>query len=88
MIFRCTASKYIRRAGVWADIKVTGHRSIDALIKSYDLSMEGEGLANAAVAIGSGPDVAQGSAFQPVKLEKRKITEAGKDGEKFKKFAG
>ena len=50
--------------------------------------MEGEGLANAAVAIRSGPDVAQGSAFQPVKLEKRKITEAGKVGEKFKKFAG
>ena len=57
----------------WADIcKVTGHRSIDTLIKSYDLNLEGEGLANAAMAIGSGPDVAQGSAFKPVRLEKRK----------------
>ena len=50
--------------------------------------MEGEGLAKEAVAIGSGPDIAQGSAFQPVKLEKREITEAGKVREKFKKFAG
>ena len=62
----------------WADIcKVTGHRSIDTLIKSYILSLEGEGLANAAKAIGSGPDVAQGAAFEPVQLvnKKRKTSE-------------
>ena len=65
--FRCTAIKYMRRSGMtWADIcKVTGHH----------LNLEGEGLANAAKAIGSGPEVAQGSTFQPVSLEKRKMAQ-------------
>ena len=66
-LFRCTAIKYMRRSGMtWADIcKVTGHH----------LNLEGEGLANTAKAIGSGPEVAQGSTFQPVSLEKRKMSQ-------------
>ena len=60
-LFRCTAIKYMRRSRMkLADIcKVTGHQSIDTLIKSYDLNLEGEGLANAA----------QVSSFHPGKEE-------------------
>ena len=36
--------------------------------------MEGEGLANIAAAIATGPEVAQGGDFEPVRLETRRAS--------------
>ena len=49
-----------------------GHKNLVNLIKNYDLSMEGIGLANIAAAIATGPSVAQGEDFEEVVLETQK----------------
>ena len=41
------------------------------MIKNYDLTLEGKGLANVAKAIAEGPAVAQGQDFQEATLELR-----------------
>lgn len=57
----------------WLSIaKITGHKNLCNLIKSYDPGLEGPGLANVAAAIATGPQVAQGESFEKVDLETRK----------------
>ena len=79
----------MRRAGLpWLTIaKITGHQSVEILIKYYDLSLEvkivcltssmiililqGQGLADVSGAIAQGPSVAKGDTHNQVILETR-----------------
>ena len=53
-----------------------GHKNLANLIKNYDLTVEGEGLANFAAAIATGPEVAQGGDFEQVRLETKRAPRA------------
>merc|ERR1719186_2130872 len=51
--------------------QITGHKSTVNLVKFYDLKLEAQGLAEVAVAIGHGPQVAQGEDPLQIQLKKR-----------------
>jgi len=74
---RTTAIIYMRRSGLsWLTIaKITGHQSVENLIKYYDLSLEGPGLAEVVGALGQGHGVAKGLPHQKVVLKTRQPTE-------------
>ena len=88
---RTTAIIYMRRAGIpWLTIaKITGHQSVENLVKYYDLNLEAPGLAEVVGALAQGPSVASGGAPEKLTLEskqperkKMKIDISGEDGDK------
>ena len=51
-----------------------GHKNLVNLIKNYDLTLEGPGLANIAAALATGPSVAQGEQFEDITLQTKSST--------------
>jgi len=51
--------------------KITGHQSVENLIKHYDLSVEGQGLAEVVGALAQGPAVAKGQDHHSIVLQTR-----------------